>query len=72
MKKTKKTIVEETRDHGIVSVDVPLLIRLLEYARESAQDDVDIHFLAARMIRESADGKILTMEDYKNLCNPCN
>jgi hypothetical protein len=69
MKKTKKTIVEEMHEHGIVCVDVPLLIRLLEYARESIEDDVDIHFLAARMIRESEDGKVLTMEDYKTLCS---
>lgn len=68
MKITKKTTVEEMREHGVVCVDVPLLIRLLEYARESAQDDVDIHFIAARMIRESEDGKVLTMEDYKTLC----
>lgn len=67
MKKTKKTTVEEMREYGVISVDIPLLIRLLEYARESAQDDVDIHFLAARMIRESSDGKVLTMDDYKKL-----
>ena len=68
MRKTKKTTVQEIHEHEVVCVDIPLLIRLLEYARESAQDDVDIHFLAARMIRESRDGKILTMEDYKTLC----
>ena len=68
MRKTTKRVTEETHDHGVVCMDVPLLIRLLEYARETAEDDVEIHFLAARMIRESEDGKILTMEDYRSLC----
>ena len=67
MKKTKTTTVEEVHDHGVISLDVPLLIRLLEYARESIEDDVGIHFIAARMIREAEHGKILTMDDYKNI-----
>lgn len=68
MRKTKKTTTVEMHDQDVVCMDVPLLIRLLEYARETIENDIDIHFLAARMIRESADGKILTMEDYKVLC----
>ena len=32
-----------------VRVDVPLLIRLLEFAREEASSDLDLHALASRM-----------------------
>ena len=53
-----------------VKVDVPLLIRLLEYAREDAQTDMDIHNLAERLVKLSADGKALTMSDYSNIVPP--
>lgn len=50
-----------------IRVDVPLLIRLLEFAREDASSDLDLHALASRMISESEGGKVLTMEDYEEL-----
>ena len=48
-----------------ITVDVPLFIRLLEYAREDAQTDVDLHDVAEKTISLSASGKTLTMNDYK-------
>ena len=52
-----------------ITVDVPLLIRLLEYAREDAQGDIDLHDVAERMIELSGDGRTLTMDDYNTICN---
>lgn len=68
MRKSKKKIVEEMHEHGIICMDVPFLIRLLEYSRESVESDVDVHFVAARAIKESEDGKVLTMHDYSKIC----
>lgn len=51
----------------VVSLDVPLLIRLLEYAREDAKTDVDLHNLADRLIALSSMGKTLNMDDYDQL-----
>jgi hypothetical protein len=34
----------------IITVDVPLFIRLLEYAREDAQTDMDLHDVADNII----------------------
>jgi len=48
----------------IIAVDVPLFIRLLEYAREDAQTDMDLHNVAENIISLSASGKTLTMDDY--------
>jgi hypothetical protein len=48
-----------------ITVDVPLFIRLLEYAREDAQADMDLHDMAEKAISLSASGKTLTMDDYK-------
>lgn len=53
-----------------VELDVPLLIRLFEYAREDSQDDKDLHNLAERMIALSAEGRALTMNDYDTLISP--
>jgi hypothetical protein len=47
-----------------ITVDVPLFIRLLEYAREDAQKDIDLHSLAENIIDLSEEGEVLTMDDY--------
>ena len=47
-----------------VTVDVPLLIRLLEYAREDAKTDMDLHNVAEKLIHFSQQGDTLTMDNY--------
>jgi hypothetical protein len=47
-----------------ITVDVPLFIRLLEYAKEDAQQDVDLHNVAEKAISLALSGKTLTMNDY--------
>ena len=49
-----------------VTMDVPLLLRVMEYAREDAHEDIDLHDLAERMIAMSKDGP-LSMDDYDSL-----
>ena len=51
----------------IITVDVPLFIRLLEYAREDAQTDMDLHDLTENIISLSASGKTLSMNDYSTI-----
>jgi len=50
-----------------VTLDIPLLIRLMEYAREDAKSDVDLHNVAENAISLSHSGRTLTMPDYKSL-----
>jgi hypothetical protein len=47
-----------------IKVDVPLFIRLLEYAREDAKTDMDLHNVAENIIDLSEEGEALTMDDY--------
>jgi hypothetical protein len=47
-----------------ITVDVPLFIRLLEYAKEDAQQDIDLHNVAEKAISLALSGKTLTMNDY--------
>ena len=51
----------------IITVDVPLFIRLLEYAREDTQTDMDLHDVADNIISLAASGKTLTMDDYSSI-----
>jgi len=47
-----------------VTLDVPLFIRLLEYAKEDAQSDMDLHKVAENIIEMAQGGTTLTMDDY--------
>jgi hypothetical protein len=49
----------------VVKMDVPLLIRMLEYAREDAKSDMDLHELTDNIIEMSSEGRVLSMDDYE-------
>jgi hypothetical protein len=51
----------------IIAVDVPLFIRLLEFAREDAGDDMDLHEVAERAIEAVKMRGVLSMDDYDTL-----
>ena len=51
----------------VIKVDVPLFIRLLEYAREDAKTDMDLHDVAENIITLSSSGKVLSMEQYNKI-----
>lgn len=51
-----------------VTLDIPLLIRLLEYAREDAKTDMDLHDLTEKLIAMGSEGgRTLSMKDYDQL-----
>ena len=50
-----------------IIMDVPLFIRMLEYAREDASTDMDLHDVAEKATELSAQGEPLTMENYNDL-----
>ena len=52
-----------------ITVDVPLFIRLLEYAREDAKTDVDLHNVAEKAVMLSENGATLTMANYNAIVN---
>ena len=47
-----------------ITLNIPLLVRLLEYAKEDAEDDMALHRVAEQLTKLAADGKTLTMDDY--------
>lgn len=49
-----------------VTLDVPLLLRMLEYAKEDAKSDLDLHDVTERMI-ELAKSGTLSMQHYNDI-----
>jgi hypothetical protein len=58
---------EGTQGVDSVTMDVPLLIRLMEFAREDAADDMILHKMAERLIGMSEEGQSLSMSDYEDI-----
>lgn len=56
------TILES--NPGIISMSVPLFIRCLEFAREDAKRDIDLHKFTENIIKMN---KTLTSDDYDKL-----
>lgn len=48
----------------VIKMDVPLLIRIMEYAREDAKTDMDLHNVAENLIQLSQENRTLSMRDY--------
>jgi hypothetical protein len=47
-----------------ITMDVPLMIRIMEYAREDAKTDMDLHDVAEKLIKLGTSGRALSMQDY--------
>ena len=50
-----------------VTLDIPLFIRMLEYAKEDAQTDMDLHDIAEKAIALNKSKEMLSMIDYNQL-----
>ena len=58
---------ESDNPKDVVKLDVPLFIRLLEYAREDAKTDMDLHSVTEKIIAMSQSGETLTMDQYESI-----
>jgi len=58
---------ENINEPDVIKLDVPLLIRLLEYAREDAKTDMDLHNVTEMLIHLSEEGDTLTMDQYDQI-----
>ena len=50
-----------------VTMDIPLLLRVMEYAREDAKEDVDLHSAVENMVKLSKNHNFLCMENYDEI-----
>ena len=65
--KKAMAVKEEINPMDVVAMDVPLLIRMMEFAREDAKADLDLHNIAEKAIALSSEGRTLTMSDYETI-----
>ena len=50
-----------------VTMDIPLLLRVMEYAREDAKTDMDLHDVAEKLIELSKHHDYLCMDNYDEI-----
>lgn len=56
-----------TDDEYVLRINVPLMLRLLEFAREDANSDLDLHFLTEHLIKHNGLHPYLSMKQYEEL-----
>lgn len=61
-----RPIKEEADEKDTVTMDIPLLIRVLEYAREDAKTDMDLHKVVENLISMRGEGT-LSMDMYNKI-----
>jgi hypothetical protein len=59
----KKQVKEEADAKDVVSMDIPLLIRVLEFIREDVKTDMDLHRVVENLIDLRTEG-VLSMDHY--------
>ncbi len=70
LKKLNENEEEDVVD--TVTLDIPLFIRMLEYAKEDAQTDMDLHDVAEKAIALNKSKEMLSMEDYNTIIGDSN
>lgn len=70
--KAKKLAENEEDVIDTVTLDIPLFIRLLEYSKEDAQTDMDLHDVAEKAIALNKSKEMLSMEDYNTIIGDSN
>lgn len=64
-KQSAARMVGEADEVDTVTLDIPLLIRLFEYAREDAKTDMDLHSATERLIELGKEHGTLSMDQYE-------
>jgi hypothetical protein len=64
-----KPMGEATKEDptDLIAMDVPLFLRMLEWAKEEAAEDVDLHKITERAIEAVKLRGLLSMDDYNDL-----
>jgi hypothetical protein len=50
-----------------LTMDIPLFLRLLEYAKEDAKTDLDLHYVTENALKCMQGKNKLSMDCYKNI-----
>lgn len=61
------SVMEKENNIDVIKLDIPLFLRLLEYAKEDAKTDMDLHYVTENIIKLSQNEEVLTMKNYDNI-----
>ena len=65
---SKGRMNEATEDAiDTITMDIPLFLRMLEYAREDAENDLDLHDVTEKAVAGTKQQGVLSMDDYDML-----
>jgi len=70
LKGVVKTSMNEAKEEDkvdTITMDVPLFIRMLEYSREDAAEDMDLHDVTEKANKLGKERGILQMDDYEEI-----
>jgi hypothetical protein len=56
--------------NSTINLSIPLLLRIMEYAKEDAKTDMDLHFATENMIQLAKTKESLHMGDYESIVSP--
>lgn len=60
-------LVKQKDSVDLIIMDVPLLLRMLEYAKEDAKTDMDLHYVTEKLIRLTKEKGKLSMDSYDEI-----
>jgi len=63
----KADIHEDDNPEDVVKLDIPLLLRIMEYSKEDAETDMDLHHVVDKLVDLSASGETLDMNNYNEI-----
>lgn len=68
-KDLKNNLSEGVQGIDSIMISIPLLIRCMEYAREDAKSDLDLHLSVERMLQvaKTKGSRPLDSNDYKRI-----
>ena len=62
------TISEDNNGNiDVLTMDIPLFLRLLEYAKEDAKTDLDLHYVTENALKCMQGKNKLSMDCYENI-----
>lgn len=62
------TVSEDSNGNiDVLTMDIPLFLRLLEYAKEDAKTDLDLHYVTENALKCMQGKDKLSMECYENI-----
>lgn len=67
MEAARALLKEADRNSTVIRINVPTFIRMLEYVREDAPDDMALHKVTENIMKILVEKSYITMEDYDKI-----